>query len=112
MTTDDPYTNPPASPQPFGAPAAVPAAAFDSAAQAPFVPAPGPTQPANGFATGAIALTGAYTALALISALLVRSTLERTKDALANPKTASPFGDPTNTALSGLSVLVGIGAFV
>src|SRR6478736_4924751 len=105
MTTEDPFSSPPAAPVPFapqppaGAPPqynAAPLAPF------PFAPAQAPTAPAKGLGTAALALTGAYAAIGVVGALLVRSTVESTKEILANPKTASPFGDPTSAALNGI----------
>jgi len=109
MTTDDPYVAPPTPQPPAGTPTP-----YGSAPLAPFpyTPAHAPTAPAQGLATAAIALTGAYTAVSIVSALLARSTVEQTKEMLANPDKANPFGNIGSTALGGLGGLVGIASFV
>jgi len=106
MTEDNQYTPPPGVLVPDSAAPAVPVPP-----PPPGFPAPNfsPTLPANGFATAAIALTGAYTLFAIFSALTVSSTVERTKEALENKETATGGLD---TVLSAVSSLVGITAFV
>ena len=115
MTTDDPFTAPPAAPVPLAPqpPAGTPPQ-YSAAPLAPFpyASAHPPTAPAKGLGTAALALTGVYTALGVVSALIARSTVESTKEMLENPDPDSPFGNLTNTALGGLSSLVAIAAFV
>jgi len=121
MTTEDPFAAPPSAPAATPTPPAHPtydatltsAPAFDAYPPAPGQPGFGmaPTPP-SGIAKAAIALTGLYALMSLVSALLAKGTVEKTKETLANPDEANPFGDVGGSALNALSSLVMIAAFV
>lgn len=85
MTDDSQYTPPPG--------VLVPDAAMPLPPTPPapygFPRAAAPTLPLGGFATAAIALTGSYTALTVITAALTPHTIQQLKDTLADPDNAS-----------------------
>jgi hypothetical protein len=121
MSTEDPFAAPPSAPAATPTPPArpaydatlTPAPGFDAYPPAPGQPGYGlePTPP-SGLAKAAILLTGLYALMTIVSALLVKGTVENTKEILANPDDASPFGDVGGSALNAVSGLVAIGAFV
>lgn len=71
-----------------------------------------PTKPAGALATTAIALTAAYTASTVLSAVMAPGTVERTRDQLANPNDVDPTAGLADSALSGLQSLIAIASFV
>lgn len=129
MTTQDndpfavtPEAAPPSTPEPAATPPGVltPGVLPGAAPAAPPLPgAPGapaafptyaPVSPAGGVARWAIITTGAYTLLSLITAALAPSTLERTKQTLADPANASI--DATSTLVSMVTFGVAVASYV
>ena len=108
MTTDDPFTNPPAAPT-QNLPAVPPPPPMPVYPPAFPVGGPPPVKP-SGLATAAIALTGAYVLVALLTALWSPKTVENQKYTYNNPENVT--FDVGSLGLQTLSFAVGIGAFV
>ena len=106
MTEDSQYAPPPG--------VLVPDAAAPTTPTAPagFPTAPGGAalRPLGGLAATAIAATGVYAALSLVSAALSAQTVQRLKDTLADPDNASI--DITSSLLGLLSLVVSVGSFI
>ena len=107
MTTDDPFTNPPAAPTQNLRAAPPPMPVYPPAF--PIGGAP-PAKP-SGVATAAIVLTGAYLLASLLTALRSQATVDNLRETLGGGSDAATL-DVGSTLVGLLGLVVGIGAFV